>query len=235
MHKALQKIELFLGEYAVQSWLKRLERFQKMPGAHQTFKRIGAVQDIEQLEDYLAEVRYALVFAALGFQVEIEPLGRKGPDLRVSRDDHDVFVEIMRFRKIYPGPPLFDLSDKSSISPEYGDIPRDIRKAFEKILKKFSQVGNDESIIAIWNDDEDMEELEVNTAVMNIRRDAVENRLSIPDGLLFVLYGSKWIGGQENRQLYCFPFRFLLQPCQINLQRELDSATLEGLIQLALK
>lgn len=234
MDKVLQKVELLFNKHAAQFWFKRFERLQKMPGANQIFKRITAVHDVEQLQDYLIEAVYALAFAGLGFQVEIEPLGRKGPDLKISRDGHEILVEIMRFRKIYPGPPLLDLSDEKAILPEYGNPPRDIRKAFEKILNKFSQLGSDEAIIAIWNDDEDMEELEVKTAVIDLRNDAAENMLSIPNGLLFVLYGSKWVGGRENRQLYCFPLRYLDQPHQLIFQKELDSSTVSRLIQLAL-
>ena len=74
-----------------------------MPRSNRVFARIAAASDKEQLEDYLAEVRYALIFCGLGFEVTIEPGGNKGPDLSISRDGHSAVVEIMRFRKVYSG------------------------------------------------------------------------------------------------------------------------------------
>jgi hypothetical protein len=50
------------------------------------------------------------VFAGLGFHVEIEPNGSKGPDIGVSRDGHHAVVEVTRFRNIFPGPPEFDMA-----------------------------------------------------------------------------------------------------------------------------
>ena len=61
----------------------------------------------------LAEVRYALIFAGLGFDVEFEPDGDKGPDLGIKRDGEKVVVEIMRFRKINSGLPLLNLDDEN--------------------------------------------------------------------------------------------------------------------------
>jgi hypothetical protein len=191
-NQAFQKISQFFSEneYAIKVLHSHLKRVQEMPGANHLFNRIASTTDKEQLEDYLAEVSYALIFAGLGFLVEIEPLGRKGPDLRISRDGHQAIVEIMRFRKIYPGPPVLDLLNEITVLPEYGNPARDIRKAFQKIQKKFPQVGSEEVIIAIWNDEEELEEIEVEIAVSNLRRDAAQNIFSIPNQLLFVLYGS---------------------------------------------
>ena len=233
MDEALKTVTQFLNEYATRIYARYFEWVQKMPGANRLFKRIASASDKEQLEDYFAEVRYALVFAGLGFQVEIEPSGRKGPDLGISRDNHQAIVEIMRFRKMYPGPPVLDLSGPITILPEYGNPPRDIRKAFEKILNKFSQVGGEESVIAIWNDDEDMEEVEVETAVIQLRNDGLHQIFSLPEGLQFVLYGSNAVypGG---RQLFCFPLRYQYQSHQISWQQELASSTANELIQRAL-
>ena len=232
--KALQKVEQLFDKDVAQFWHPCFKRLQLIPGANHIFKRIASSEDIEQLQDYLTEIRYALLFVGLRFQVEIEPLGPKGPDLKIIRDGHPILVEITRFRKIYPGPPVLDLSDENTILPTYGNPPRDIRKAFEKILKKFPQVGDDEAIIAIWNDDEDMEEVEVNTAVIDLRNDAAQERINLPIGLLFVLYGSKWVGGVGNRQLYCFPLQYLHQSHHITLQKELDTSQVGILIQQAL-
>ncbi len=230
MDKALATVKQLLGEQAAQWYRKYFERVQQMPRANRVFGRIASAIDKEQLADYLVEIHYALIFSGLSFQVEFEPSGSKGPDLGITRDGQPTIVEITRFRKIYPGPPVLDLSDENLILPEYGNPPRDIRKAFQKILLKFPQVSNQPGIIAIWNDDEDLEEAETETAVSDLRSDASRGIRSLPNGLLFVLYGSKWIG---NKQLYCFPVRHLDQPHQ-TWREELERATVAGLIRRAL-
>jgi hypothetical protein len=230
MNKALQRIEELGNGFNLVLLQKQFERIQRMPGAGRTFKRIASAADKEQLTDYLAEVRFALIFAGLGFIVEIEPLGNKGPDLRIERDGYSVVVEIMRFRKIYPGPSVLDISAENFVLPAYGNPVRDIRKAFEKILAKFPQIESGPSIIAIWNDEEELEDIEVEAAVSNLRNEAVQQIRSIPNELLFILFGSKWIG---NRQLYCFPVR-QLDPRAAKWQQELAASTVSELVYRAL-
>ena len=209
MKKALRQISKFYNEHDVQVFQRYFERIQSMSGANGKFKQIASTTDKEQVEDIFAEIRYALVFAGIGLNVEIEPYGNKGPDLRISSDSHEAVIEIMRFRKVYPGPPVLDLHDEDSILPEYGDISRDIRKAIEKISKKFQQVESKDSIIAIWNDEEELDELEVDTAVQDLINDAKYNIITLPNGLQFVLYGSKWFRAGDKKQLHCFPFHIL--------------------------
>ena len=127
-----------------------------MPGAESKFKLIAKAPDKEQLYDYLTEIKYALVFAGLGFQIEAEPLGKKGPDLRISRDDYSAFVEVKRFRRMYPGPPNISLPDENflddtSFLEPYGNLGRDIKKTKCRIIEKFKQVSSGTSIIAFWN------------------------------------------------------------------------------------
>jgi hypothetical protein len=234
MDNALANIKQFFGEQAAQWYQKYLARVQQMPGANRLFKRISSASDKEQLADCFSEIRFALIFAGLGFQVEIEPSGSKGPDLRISRDGRSAIVEIMRLRKVYPGPPELDLSSESPILPEYGNIPRDTRKAYEKILAKFPQVGDQQGIIAIWNDEEELEDGEVLTAVNNIRDDAIRQIIAVPRGLSFVLYGSKWIRAGDHKQLYCFPICYLTESHQIAWQKELDTSTVDELVECAL-
>jgi hypothetical protein len=233
MEKAVRRTSQFLNDYATRVFAEQFECIQRMPGASRLFKRIASAPEREQLEDYLAEVRYALVFAGLKFQVEIEPWGRKGPDLRISRDDHQAVVEITRFRKMYPGPPVLDLSGPITTLPEYGNPPRDIRKAFEKMLNKFPQVDDRESIIAIWNDDKDLEELEVEAAVAQLRIDGTRQIISLPQGLQFILYSSNAIY-PGSKQLFCFPLRYQYRPHQVRWQQELTSFTIQDLVQRAL-
>jgi len=233
VEEALQNVSELLGKCTAQALRPRFERVRAMPGAGRLFKRIASAP-ADQLGDYRAEIQYALVFAGLGFQVEVEPQGKDGPDLGISRDNHYAVVEVMRFRKVYPGPPTLGVTRGLGVFPEYGDPLRDIQKAFDKIITKFRQVQNGESIIAIWNDDEDLEEPEAEAATAYVRDATAQGTLNIPSGLLFVLYGSKWIKMKNRRQLYCFPVRCPAQGHQQTWQQELESSTVEQLVQEAL-
>lgn len=230
MHKAIENISLLLGERSATLAQRWFGRTQEITKANRVFQRIVSAKDKEQLLDYLAEIRYALLFLGFGFEVEFEPAGNRGADLGISRDGEKAVVEIMRFRKINSGLPLLNLEDENLVLPEYGNIPRDVRKAFDKILAKFRQIENQKGIIAIWNDDEELEELETEAAVYDIRNDVKKGLLVIPNGLLFALYGSKWIG---NQQLYCFSFQDLEQPFE-TWKTEIEKADVFSIIESAL-
>ena len=222
--KALQKVSQLLTERETQLWQNRPDQVRQMPGASLKFRRIANAPDREQLYDYLAEIRYALVFAGIGFQVHLEPLGEEGPDLGISRDGHSAVVEVKRFRQVDQCPPKISLSDKevlddTFILEPYGDPERDIKKVISRIAEKFKQVGNRESIIAVWNDDE--KDIESEHALSELRNDATQQRLSLPNGLLFVLYGSDW--QRPRQQFYCFPLRILGIP-HTNWMQELESS-----------
>ncbi len=162
----------------------------------------NAVSD-RQVLDILAELKFATCFAALSFDVEFEPSGDRGADFQVSRNGRAALVEVTRFTKVNPGPPIFS-GDETELA-EYGNVARDVAKARGKILGKLRQVGRDTSIIAIWNDDGDMEDSHVLTAVAMIGDDLVAGLGQIPCGLIFILYGSQWIRLSDSQQLYCFP------------------------------
>jgi hypothetical protein len=230
MHKAIENIRLRLSERSAilaQRWFERAHEITK---ASRVFQRIASTKDKEQLLDYLAEIRYALLFIGLGFEVAFEPAGNRGADMEIERDGEKAVVEIMRFRKINAGLPMLDLDDENLILSEYGNISRDVRKAFDKILAKFRQIENRKGIIAIWNDDEELEEIETEAAVHDIRNDVKKGLLAIPKDLLFALYGSKWIG---NQQLYCFPFQNLERPFE-KWKAEIEKADVSSVIERAL-
>jgi len=231
MQKAIENVKSLLGEKPTILAQRWFEWVHKINRSHRVFQRIAFAKDKEQIADSLAEIRFALIFAGLGFDVEFEPAGNQGPDLGIKRDNEEAVVEIMRFRKINSEVPLLNLDDENLILPEYGNIPRDVHKAFDKILSKFRQVENQKGIIAIWNDDEELEEIETLAAVENIRADVKKGVRTIPNGLLFALYGSIW--QLENKQLYCFPFQYLEQPFE-TWKMELEKANVFEHIERAL-
>jgi hypothetical protein len=205
-----------------------------MPGAPRLFRQIACASEINQLNDYLAEVRYALAFAALGFQIEIYPNGKKGPDLAVSRDAARVMVEVTRFREVHPGPPALGNDAISGFLAEYGNPERDIRKSFEKILAKLPQLSHDLAIVAVWNDDGDLEELEVRDAVGSLRQDASTGKFAIPAGFLLVIYASPWVRARDGKQIWCFPMTEAM-PLQVHAWcQELESSRVSSLIHAAM-
>jgi hypothetical protein len=234
MKTALERASKLISPGEILPLQEQFERIQQMPGANGLFRRVASATDREQLVDYLAEVRYALIFAGLHFEVHIEPLGRRGPDLKVSRDNQEAFVEVMRFRKVSSGPPPLDPADENLVLQVYGNPLRDIQKAFEKLVAKFRQVQDAQAIIAIWNDDGDLEELEVQAAVMSLWEDASHGLLLLPSSLLFVLYGSPWIRAGDHKQLHCFPLHLTDRSRQLTWKHELEGSNVTSLIQRAL-
>jgi hypothetical protein len=161
------------------------------PNGNVILRRLGAAPNVETLFDSLAEVRYALVFRSIGCDVSWEPFGPAGPDLEVRSGAAAFAVEVARFRPMNDGPPPL-----GKFLEVYGNSDRDVAKSLTKITGKFRQIGDRPAIIALWNDDEALEELEVRVAAESLRRFAP------PAELAGVVYGSKWIGHQ---QLFWFP------------------------------
>lgn len=231
MQKAIKNTKLLFGDKSAMLAQRWFEWAHKVNRSNRVFQRIASAKDKEQIADSLAEIRYALIFAGLGFEVEFEPAGNRGPDLGIKRDGEEAVVEIMRFRKTNSEIPLLNLDDENFILPGYGNIPQDTHKAFGKILNKFRQVETQKGIIAIWNDDEVLDEIEPSIAVNWIRADVKNGLLSLPNSLLFVLYGSIWQLG--NKQLYCFSLQSLEQPFG-TWKAELEKATVFDHIERAL-
>ena len=225
LNKAKQNSFLLLEKNEAQLWEVLLERVQQLPGVSSTFRRIADAPDRDQLCDYLAEIRYALVFAGLGFKVQFEPLGKKGPDLGISRDGHSAVVEVKRFRQVDSDPPNLSLSSKEFLHDTfllepYGNPERDIKKIVSRIVGKFKQVGNSVSIIAFWNENEN--DIETEIAVRELCNDTAQQGFTLPPGLLFILYGSSW--RRPRQQFHCFPLRILGTP-QSNWMREFESSS----------
>ncbi len=232
---ALEKVSALIG-HSVANYEKQFKIIQQVPCGEKILRRISNSKDEEQLKDYLAEIQYALIFSALQFQVEVEPLGKGkvGPDLKITKNGHSALVEITRFQENNPGPPMLgDLSDDNLELIDYGDI-KDIKKCYDKILSKFRQIGKSElnSIIAIWNDDQRLEEIDCMVAARRIQRDCSMGNISFPPNLSFILYGSSWIALRQtgHRQLYCFPINSHA-PFILEWQNEIERFTVSNLMR----
>ncbi len=233
MENALQRVSDLLGCRAAERLGACFARVAAMPGADRLFRRIASAAGVEDLRDYLAEVRYALVFAGLGFEVSIEPHGKKGPDLGIARGEDLTVVEVKRFRTVYEGPSAVSPDSVPEILPLYGDPQRDIRKAREKIQDKLRQLQSEAGIIALWNDDGDLEELEAREAIAELIADAAHGVLALPSGLQFVLYGSEFWNARWQQQFYLFPMRLSGEEREEPWQAVLEASTADELIRRA--
>lgn len=181
------------GDAAV--WTQLADIAGSFPNGSVLLRRLAAAPDIEFLWDSLAELRYALVFRSIGCDVSWEPDGRTGPDLAVRSGNTTFAVEVTRFRPMNEGPlPLGEFLQV------YGNPDRDVAKSITKITGKFRQLGHRPAIIALWNDDEALEALEVRAAMGDLCQSAQH-----PEGLVGVVYGSKWIKLIDPQQLFWFP------------------------------
>ena len=212
----------------VEVWRTRLQRLQALPGASNKLRQVAETRNAEQLADFLAECLFALVFAGLGHIVELEPVGDIGPDLRVSRNGADAFVEVTRFRSIYPGPKLASGTMEDTLPP-YGNVERDINKVYAKALSKLHQLKLGASILAFWNDDADLEEIEASEAASCLLEDSRQGGSPLPPGLLFTVYSSANINVRQRTQIYCSPLQTLAYPYSCWLT-DLDRSLIADLV-----
>jgi hypothetical protein len=179
----------------------------RLKGSESTFRRIAQANDANQMSDYFAEIRFGLMFEQLHFETEVEPSGVKGPDLSVSRDGQSAYVEVKRFRS--GGTAIEEICDE--LTP-YGNPPKDIKKVFDQIIEKFSQLNCGNGIVALWSERDDLEELEFEFAMKDIRSDAVNGIQEVPGALLFCVFGSGWFNPRCGQRIYIESFQQLSEP-----------------------
>ncbi|MFV2044086.1 MAG: hypothetical protein ACC700_12755 [Anaerolineales bacterium] len=221
MEKALSNLESHLGRInrdgwyfgnKISTWRKFFQIIEPMLGAKGKLDDIANEHDNEQLMDLLAEVKYAVIFAQLGFHVDVEPVGCKqqetgGPDLRITRDNRSSPVEVKRFRSLgrhSPGQRLQRIPDEIPETyrlPAYGDLSKDINKVSTEIENKFRQAGP-AGIIAIWNSNDELSPDEVGTAAFRLKTQSNHPRKSS-----FIL-----LRGDPGERFSCFKLQDTLMP-----------------------
>jgi hypothetical protein len=233
MKRALEKIAALQGAQHARELEPFLARVEEMEGAGRLFKRIVDAGDVDAMDDHLATARYALMLAGLAFEVVVEPTGREGPDLSIARDGHSAAVEVTRFRKMHEGPSASGPSNMPDILLEYGDPLRDIRKVRDKVISKFRQLHEGTGIIAIWNDDGDLEELEACEGVAGIAHEAMTGVLSVPPGLFLVIYASPWWSPGVCQDVYCFELQPNCPPQLRQWKADLEASLVRDLVRRA--
>jgi hypothetical protein len=226
MTKAIQRIRALCSKSAASEFEDWLSKVQKWPNAAALLNSLAGATGQENLLDHLAPLRYSLIFKYLGFAPSFEPTGKKGPDLLITRDGTSATVEVTRFRPMNPGPSgLNEVECQSGewILEPYGDPERDINRSFGKVMAKFNQAIAPHSIIAVWNDDDALEEIEMSTAVRDLRQVR-----GLPAGLDFVIYGSPWI---DRAQLRTFPMKSQLDTVIQHWAQQIESVNVRTAIK----
>jgi hypothetical protein len=233
LDKALKRIREIVGKDQSDCLAPFIRLVAQVKGSDLKFKRIAQAPDLETLSDYIAEIRFGLIFAGLRHEIEFEPLGEKGPDLMVSRDGQSALLEIKRFRPSTRQQEPTPIHDDDLIFKQYGDPLRDIAKLRAELLRKFSQVKGHHGIVAFWSDNEELEDLEFGFAVMDVRSDFQNQIQRVPDEFLFTVFGSDWRRVNRNQQMYCRAVRPLLEPFSV-WAWELESAGVNDCLQAAI-
>jgi hypothetical protein len=204
--------------------IQLIEEAVKIEGSVSVFRRIAKARSVGDLLDCTTEIRYALVFDSLSFEVRFLPPGAEEmPDLLVSKDRQLAYVEVRRIRPPHPQNILAALQSRiggnnplTDLLERYGG-DEDIKKIEDELRGKFRQaraVNGANSIIATWSDRDFVEEIDFEQAIKNIRQsheDPNDGR-RVPDGLLFCIFGRFWMDCGTGQQLYCGPVRELEEP-----------------------
>ncbi len=201
-----------------------------LEGSESVFRRIAQAakaRDIGAILDYVAEIRFGLTFAELQFHTAFEPLGRKGPDLSVSRNNESAFVEVKRIRPRLTGDQLVTRSGDDNELVQYGNPEMAVKTIEDELLAKFGQVKLGTGIVAFWSDSITFEDIEFELAIGHIQGDAEQGIYRVPEGLLFSIYASDWTsaGGQ---QVHCAALKSVSEPFSTWME-ELRSATVTKL------
>lgn len=238
---ALGTVKSLLPSWGADHALAMLGRIASMSGGDHTLRYLANSTDQEQFLDRFIEALYAFVFDGLGFSVEFLPRGRSGADLRIKNPEREYHAEVSRFRHRYPGPPELPegfLTDDHYTLPSYGDPVRDSRKAYQKLLDEIAQLPQADSIVAIWNDDGDMEDLEVRSAVAQLRGDLRRQLMPKLRWVKFVVYGSEWVGCDflnKPVQFHCLPLSASFQEKEYEWVRSLEKLTYRHLLATSIQ
>ena len=212
--RARERAEEFAGQVGVNICDAASNARRPIKNLSRILWRLARTRDPKQGRDHLAELRYVNLFAWADLEVTVEPYGKKGPDIGVAANGRRGIIEVTRFRPVNSS--LVELDDGGLTLPTYGDVGRDVRKVVDKISSKLGQLPRAPAAVAIWNDDGDLEEIEVRQAGLNLQR--CDRRIS--GNLSMIIYGSP-VGGPNLPPFLCFAMRDRLPPLFGELKRRI--------------
>lgn len=232
--KACDTVERLLTAKEAGLWPARLDAVADLPNGLRIVSRVIRAKGLEDLRDCFAEVLYALTFVGLGFLVDVEPLGEKGPDLAVERNGRNLLVEVSRLR-LKREMPTFTLEELPNMLPCLGDPLPDVRRAYQKICDKVSQLGSEEGIFAIWNDDEILDKAHGKTAAHWVSDELRAGRLKAAEQLQLVLFHTNWVSVQTQQEYFAWAVRSPETDWLVEWRRLLESARLSELLRTVLR
>lgn len=206
LDRAIGRIKSLLEPRQIPPGHPHLRAISLLPRGDRILRRLSRVSDVESLRDVLAEVHSALLFAGLGFAVEVEPLGQKGPDLRVQLDEHSLLVEISRLR-LKRRMPVLDLAERPLMLANLGPPLEDVRRAFQKICSKLPQLAAQPGILLIWDDDEVLDEAHVATASQWMLKHSEADSLKNVERLEFLALHVNWVRPETPQEFFTWAIR----------------------------
>jgi hypothetical protein len=187
-----EKLEQYLDTGSVNYWLSRTNKIAMIDKYQSKLNRIGRVYSKEDLNDYLAEIRYALLFLSLQYKVIMEPCGDKGPDLKIIKDEFSALIEVTRFRPSKICQETYNMLGKQPEElkvNEYASVNECIQRIYTKVIGKFEQIDGYRSIIAIWNDSEEIDYADVKPAIKDMMS-VNDGSIDIPANLELIIFSS---------------------------------------------
>lgn len=232
--KACDTVERLLTAKEAELWPARLDAVADLSNGLRIVSRVIRAKGPEDLRDCFAEVLYALTFVGLGFLVDVEPLGEKGPDLAVERNGQNLLVEVSRLR-LKREMPTFAPEELPDMLPCLGNPLPDVRRAYQKICNKVSQLGSEEGIRAIWNDDEILDKAHGKTAAHWVSEELRAGRLKAAEQLQLVLFHTNWVSVRTQQEYFAWAVRFPETDWLVEWRRLLESARLSDLLRTVLR
>jgi len=184
---------------------------KQFKGAKSFFKDALGFNDIR---DFIATLIFASYFHHAECIVEFVPRSKeKTPDLFVANSEFRGFVEVKHIHKKHDGPKtaLPNVLNKKKLLVEYSNPLRDEKYCRDDIIKGFKQIqqfsglkDTDVMIVAIWNSDEDLDELDMKFSIPHLIEEKSEfENMSNPK---WIVYGSDWYSLRENTKFHVFRF-----------------------------
>jgi hypothetical protein len=213
-------------------WEPQLHAIRRVTNGDRVLRKIATAGDKESVRDLLAEVRFALVLIGCGFDVAAEPRGAAGPDLEIAHGGQSLLLEVTRLRLNHEMP-VMDPTSPAPMLAELGDPEPDVRRAYGKIVGKLRQLDHQPGAIAIWNDDEVLDDLHCRTAVHRLQTDLRLGRVTSASETEIVLYLSHWIASDRS-DLYAWTVQCNPAPWVLGWANRLDRQNSRAALELAL-
>ena len=213
-------------------WEPQLRAIKRVTNGDRVLRKIATAGDKESVRDLLAEVRFALVLIGCGFDVAAEPRGVAGPDLEVAHGGQSLLLEVTRLRLSHEMP-VMDPTSPDPMLADLGDPEPDVRRAYDKIVGKLRQLDHQPGAIAIWNDDEVLDDLHCRTAVHRLQTDLRLGRVASASEAELVLYLSHWISS-DRADLYAWTVQGNPDPWVLGWTNRLDRQSSRDALGLAL-